>query len=212
MEALFLSAFGIGLTFSAVPGVITVEAIRRGMARGIRPALSLEFGSLIGDATWALIALIGLAFLFQNQLVTLALSCFGCFLMLRLAWSAFQSAQKTFAFDTPQLNTKGDFAAGAALSLSNPQNLTFWLGMGSTVIGLGFLNPKPEHLVVFFMGYMAACTFWCFFFAGLVNWGRKWINQRFFRWINLLCALFLTYLAINLLAGALQLALQSLAG
>lgn len=98
-----------------------------------------------------------------------------------------------------------DFIAGAALSLSNPQNLTFWLGMSGTVISLGFLNPEPLHLLVFFIGFMTAQVCWCFFFAGLVGLGRQFLNQRFFRWVNLTCALILAWLGVQLLIGTLHL-------
>ena len=59
--------------------------------------------------------------------------------------------------------------AGAMLSLSNPQNITFWLGMSGTIIGIGFLDPQPVHLLVFFVGFMTAQVCWCFFFATVVE-------------------------------------------
>ena len=99
------------------------------------------------------------------------------------------------------------FAAGAMLSLSNPQNITAWLGMSGTIIGLGFLNPQPIHLLVFFVGFMTAQVCWCFFFATVVEYGRRLLNQRVFRWINLTCAAVLAYLGGALLLQTLQMAL-----
>jgi chemosensory pili system protein ChpE/L-lysine exporter family protein LysE/ArgO len=93
---LFFSAFVMSIAFAAQPGVITFESIRRGLARGWRAALHLEFGSLVGDATWAIIALIGVSFLFQHQLIALGLSLFGCGLLLRLAWDAWKAARKEY--------------------------------------------------------------------------------------------------------------------
>src|SRR2546423_3713334 len=65
MFLLFLSAFGLGLAFCAPPGAVTAEALRRGLARGFRPALLMQLGSLIGDAPWAALALTGAAWLAQ---------------------------------------------------------------------------------------------------------------------------------------------------
>jgi chemosensory pili system protein ChpE len=205
METLFFSAFTMSIAFAAQPGVITFEAIRRGVTRGWRSALHLEFGSLVGDATWALVALIGVAFLFQNRTVALAFSVFGCYLLLRLAWGAWKSSQNEVHHDHTPTSDSGDFLAGAALSLSNPNNLTFWLGMSGTVISLGFLNPQPSHLLVFFVGFMLAQVCWCFFFAGLVSVGRKYLNQRLFRLVNMACAGFLAYIGFNLVVGTIQL-------
>ena len=65
MVSLFVSAFGVGLAFCAPPGVITAEALRRGLSRGFWSALLLELGSLIGDAAWAALALTGAALLVE---------------------------------------------------------------------------------------------------------------------------------------------------
>ncbi len=193
MEELFISAFGMSIAFAAQPGVITFEAIRRGVQRGWRAALQIEFGSLVGDATWALMAWIGVSVLFQNKLISLVLSMLGCYLLLRFAWEAWKTSHETFTISTPQANIRGDFATGAALSLSNPQNLTFWLGMSGTVIGLGFLNPEPMHLLVFFTGFMFAQVCWCFFVAGLIGYSRQFMTPRLYRWLNIASAVILAY-------------------
>ena len=93
------------------------------------------------------------------------------------------------------------------LSLSNPQNITFWVGMSGTIIGIGFLNPEPIHLLVFFAGFMIAQVCWCFFFATVVEFGRKLLNQRLYRWINLACAGFLAYMGFKLLLQTVELTL-----
>ncbi len=61
MPLLFVSAFGLGLAFCAPPGAVTAEALRRGLERGFWSVLLLELGSLVGDATWAALALFGAA-------------------------------------------------------------------------------------------------------------------------------------------------------
>src|SRR5947208_3018976 len=92
MASLFISAFLIGIAFCAPPGAITAEAIRRGVRGGFRPALFVEFGSLIGDATWAIIALVGLAVLVQLPFARLGLGLLGAALLLYLAWGALKEA------------------------------------------------------------------------------------------------------------------------
>jgi chemosensory pili system protein ChpE len=205
METLFFSAFVMSITFAMQPGMVTFESIRRGLERGWRAPLVLLFGSLVGDATWALIALIGVSFLFQYQIIALGLSLFGCYLLLRFAWSAWKVSRQEINPEPGSASRAGDFVTGASLSLSNPQNISFWVGMSGTIIGLGFLNPEPSHLGIFFTGFMTAQVMWCFFFAALVELGRQFIDQRFFRWINLICAAVLAYLGIRLLIGTIRL-------
>src|SRR5262245_60928650 len=92
MLSLFLTSIWVGIVFCAPPGAITAEAIRRGMTRGFLPALFVEFGSLVGDATWAAIALVGLSFLVQNTVMRIVLALVGAALLLYLARSALQDA------------------------------------------------------------------------------------------------------------------------
>ena len=204
MDVLFISAFVMAISFAAQPGPIGFEALRRGISHGWGAALRVELGSLVGDGVWALIALIGAAILFQNPLVTLLLGFFGCGLLLRFAWDAWRASRSDVDIAAAGDARKNHFAAGAMLSLSNPQNVTAWLGMSGIIVGLGFLDPEPLHILVFFSGFMIAQVCWCFFFAILVEFGRRLLNQRVFRWINLACAIFLGYMGGSLLLRTLQ--------
>jgi hypothetical protein len=40
--------------------------------------------------------------------------------------------------------------------------------------------------------------------AGLIAWGRRFVNAAFFRWVNGLCGLFLGYLGFSLLWSTLH--------
>ena len=198
MLSLFISAFLIGIAFCAPPGAITAEAIRRGMHGGLRPALFVEFGSLIGDATWAMLALIGLAVLVQLPFARLGLGLIGAALLLYLGWGALKEA---YAGGTPKprvASGKGDFITGAFLSLGNPWNIVYWAGASSPLTTL-LAAPSFYRYVVFFLGFMLAAVFWCFFTASLIAWGRRFITPLFFRLVNLFCGLFLGYFGLQLL-------------
>src|SRR6185295_19020537 len=91
--SLFFSSFVLAIAFCAPPGVITAETVRRGAARGFIPALLVQLGSLVGDTTWAVIALTGLAFIVQNNTAKSLLSFIGILLMLKLAWDAIKDAR-----------------------------------------------------------------------------------------------------------------------
>jgi chemosensory pili system protein ChpE len=201
--ALFLYAFGLGLAFCAPPGVITTEAMRRGLSGGFWRALFLELGSLVGDATWAIVALTGAVFLVQNDSVRIGLSVAGVLFLAHLAWAA---AHDAYAGGLPKLSPaapRGDFAAGAALSLSNPMNIAFWLGVGGGVLSADASPPQPIDVAIFFGGFMLAAVAWCFFISGLIAWGRRFLTPGCFRAVNLLCALALTYFALDLARGTL---------
>jgi chemosensory pili system protein ChpE len=202
---LLISSFILAISFCAPPGIITAETVRRGSARGFIPALFVQFGSLVGDTTWAVIALTGLAFLIQNPVAKTVLSLIGIILMLKLAWDAFKDARdrKELSVSAPA-SARGDFASGAFLSLGNPLNIVFWTGLGTTVFASIAGGPQPIHFAVFFAGFLSGAVVWCFVMAGLVAWGRQWMTGGFFRWLNIGCSLVLAYFAIQLGLQTLQ--------
>src|SRR5690242_6872039 len=204
--SLFFSSFILAIAFCAPPGVITAETVRRGAARGFLPALLVQFGSLVGDTTWAIIALTGLSFLVQNNAATIVLSLIGILLMLKLAWDAIRDAHKGTILDreTPALSTRGDFANGAFLSLGNPMNIVFWTGLGTTVFSSISGKPQPMDFAIFFAGFLSGAILWCFIMAGLVAWGRKFVTQSFFRWVNFACGIALGFFALQLGLNLLQ--------
>jgi len=196
---LFISSFVLAIAFCAPPGVITAETIRRGAARGFVPALFVQFGSLVGDTTWAIIALTGLAFLVQNNIAKIILSLIGMLLMLKLAWDALKDAHHGRELETTSpASTRGDFTNGAFLSLGNPMNIVFWTGLGTTVFASISGKPEPVHFAVFFAGFLSGAILWCFLIAGLVAWGKKFITPNFFRAVNLICGIALGYFALQL--------------
>jgi chemosensory pili system protein ChpE len=198
---LFISSFILAIAFCAPPGVVTAETVRRGAARGFFPALFVQFGSLVGDTTWAVIALTGLAFVFQNNIAKLVLSLLGMLLMLKLAWDAFKDARHERELDmtSPTRRTsRGDFANGAFLSLGNPLNIVFWTGLGSTALTSLSDGPQPVHFAIFFAGFLGGAVLWCFFMAGLVAWGRRFVTPAFFRWVNVCCGSALSFFALQL--------------
>ena len=196
---LFISSFVLAIAFCAPPGVITAETVRRGAARGFIPALFVQFGSLVGDTTWAMIALTGLAFLIQNNIARTVLSLIGIILMLKLAWDAIKDARHGKELDiSSSASTRGDFASGAFLSLGNPLNIVFWTGLGTTVFASITGGPHLIHFVIFFAGFLGGAVVWCFFMAGLVAWGRRFITPLFFRWVNFICGIALSFFALQL--------------
>jgi threonine/homoserine/homoserine lactone efflux protein len=197
---LFLSAFGLGLAFFATPGAVTAQLLRRGLEQGFLSALSLQLGALIGVTLWAIIAFIGASMLAQNIFARVILGTVGILLLLLLTWQALKAAYRGKIGAAKTLSTRGDFALGAAISLANPLPLAFWLGIGSTVITTGGTTaPDPRNLVVFLAGFLCSALLWCFFMAGLLAWGRRFVTPLFFRLLSLICGLALGFFALKLL-------------
>jgi chemosensory pili system protein ChpE len=204
---LFATSFVLGIVYCAPPGIVTVEAVRRGMVRGFWGTLLVELGSLIGDATWAILALTGLAFLIEIPVVGLILGGIGVLFLFYLAWTAIRDGIRKKMPETSVSSSKSDFATGAFLSLGNPFTLAFWLGIGATTLSTTAPDQGWTRFVIFFSAFMLGALLWCFILAFLVLWGRKLLKPEFFRWVNLACGIFLAYFGIGLLRKIIQISL-----
>jgi len=203
VTALFLSAMGLGIAFCLPPGAVTAEAIRRGLRGGYWAVLRLELGSLIGDATWAALALVGAAFLVQAPVARVTLGVCGGLLLLWLAFQAFQGARSGDVPKASPDSSRRDFTTGALLSLTNPLSIAFWLGVGGASVATQSSRPEPMDFVIFFGGFLLSCFLYCFAAAAVIAWGRALLRPRFFRVVYVLSGLGLLYFGGRLIVRTL---------
>ena len=84
--SVLIAAFLLGLVFNAAPGAIFAETVRRGATGGFRPALAVQIWSLVGDATWAVLGLLGVGLLLQVDLLKWPVGLAGSAYLLWLSW------------------------------------------------------------------------------------------------------------------------------
>lgn len=205
MLTLFAAAFLFGLAFNAAPGPVTAETLRRGLSGGFGPALSVQIGSLVGDLSWAVLGLAGAGAALSVPTLRVPLEVAGGALLLWLAWGAWRDArtaggrfEAAATADGAAAARRGGFAAGAALSLSNPQNVSFWAALAAPMAALGVAGMWTAEAAVFLGGFAASSVAWCFAAAGIVAWCRAALTPALHRVLNLGCALALA--AFGLLA------------
>ena len=197
MLSFCLMSLLLGIAFSAPPGVVTAEAVRQGIKGGFWAAFLVELGSMAGDAIWAIIALTGGAVLVQNRVVQTSLGLAGAIFMLTLAILAFRDAARIKIPEITETTQNSNLLHGLLLSLGNPFSIAFWLSVGSTIIPNLIAHPILIHYVLFFLSFMLGVLMWGFILAGLISRGRKYLKPLFFRWVNILCGLFLGWFAVQ---------------
>ncbi|MBR2173852.1 LysE family transporter [Sphingopyxis sp.] len=197
MTELFVHAFILGFLFNAMPGAILTESLRRGIRGGFRPALEVQMGSLAGDFIWAVLGLLGAGVLFTLPQVEKPLAIAGAVLLGWIAWQALRDGLSPMpAYDpfSPATGGQSAVTTGAALSLANPQNISYWTGLGGTITTLGVAaNPCWTAFTVFLTGFMASSVLWCFVCAGAIAWTRSFIGPRTWMILNIGCAVGLAY-------------------
>ena len=187
----------MGVAFAAPPGAVTAETFRRGARGGFALALRVQLGSLIGDATYALLALAGLAALAQNPGLQFVLGSFGALFLLYLAWSSFQSAFAPVAMiseGTPfggglaNDERRSAFLSGMGISLANPWAIAFWLSLGGALASLGVAVAGPFAIAFFFASFMLGAALWSFALAVFVGRMHSLMRPAFFRVVSIVCA------------------------
>jgi chemosensory pili system protein ChpE len=198
MLALFISAFFLGLVFNAAPGAVFAETVRQGVGGGFRPALAVQIGSLVGDALWAVLGLLGIGLLLQLDGLRWPVGVAGAAYLLWLAWDSWRAASREFSItDSGEVQQKRALRAGVTLSVTNPQNVAYWAAIGSAMGAVGVHEPSMADYGVFFAGFMASSVLWCFFCAAVVDRVFKRAGMRWARVTYKLCALAFLALALG---------------
>ena len=177
-------AFSLGVAFSAPPGIVTAEAIRRGITGGFVSAVLVGVGSLIGDAVYAALALGGLTALSGYPVARSVIGICGALLLFWLAYDALR-AQVPTVNPSPK---RSDFIVGAALSLTNPWAIAFWLGFGGVLLSAGIRNPQaklPLLLAMFLIGALV----WSLILSLMIALARRFVNAVLFRIVSVCSAL-----------------------
>jgi chemosensory pili system protein ChpE len=199
MTTLFLSAFFLGLIFNAAPGAVFAETIRQGVRGGFKPAFAVQIGSLVGDALWALLGLVGIGLLLQLDALRWPVGLAGAAYLLYLAWDSWKAASQEFSVELRDASPsqKSALRSGVVLSVTNPQNIAYWAAMGSALGAVGISEPTSKDYAIFFAGFMASSILWCFVCAGLVD---RVFRRAGIRWAKLtykLCAIAFLLLALS---------------
>lgn len=196
---LFITAFVMGLAFCGPPGAVFAMSARRGAAHGFIAALMVLFGSLVGDAFWAVLGLSGAGLLMQIPAIHGIVGTAGAAL---LGWLGLQALRDAWLNHSPVAapsSAGSDFTVGAVLSLTNPQAVAYWIAFGGAIQAIvGHAAAFPEF-VVFFAGFMVACIVYCFLAAGFISGARRLLTDNLYRIVNALCGVALAGFALLLL-------------
>lgn len=94
MLSLFVAAFFyLGCCSTPLPARCSRKRCGRGARGGFRPALSVQLGSLAGDALWAVLGLAGVGLLAQAESLRVPVGVAGVLYLLWLAIDSWRAAR-----------------------------------------------------------------------------------------------------------------------
>lgn len=194
LEVIFIG-MTMGLAFAAPPGIVTAETLRRGLRGGFAHALSVQAGSLIGDAGYAVVALAGLATILQSPFAQLLVGAAGTVLLVYLAWQAFIASARIEIAGGRTGGYRESFLSGMLLSLTNPWAIAFWVSIGGSFVALGFRSSGEVSLA--FASFIAGAVLWSLVLSALIARSRLILSPRTFSVVSVVCSALLAAFAVG---------------
>ncbi|HLF25032.1 MAG TPA: LysE family transporter [Anaerolineae bacterium] len=190
----------IAISFSAPPGPVTLETVRRGVRGGFGPALHVQLGSILGDLLWCCVALLGLAPLAQVAWLRGALAVAGVLVLVYLGVLGIRDALKAPGVPTVEATRSRDgaFRSGIFISMANPMAVGYWLSVGGALIGAGAIGASTAQTVWFVAGFAGGTLVWAFAMAFAVRWSKRIMTPAIFRLVNLVCGMALLLFSVTL--------------
>jgi len=137
----------IGLSLAVPPGpvnaVIAAESVKRSYVNGIKVGL----GAMTADGTFLVITLIGVAVLFNNDLVKLVVSLAGGLILAYMAIGILKDFRKPI-MEGARENVKSYYLTGVAIGFTNPAAILWWITAGAALIA----STNIYGIVGFFIG------------------------------------------------------------
>jgi threonine/homoserine/homoserine lactone efflux protein len=192
MLELLAAGFLIGLTHAMPPGPITIEVLRRGAVEGLASALKVDAGSVVADAVFFLLIIIGLMQIINSSEGRLLIWAFGCIMLLALGVRGLYKAlrkKKLAAGVKSDGSSKRDlppFLTGFMICITSPFAIMWWAGIfaGSTTL----IQPGYDTMTVVFVGIALAVLAW-YALVGLSGAvGRKLVSGRGIEALSVVCS------------------------
>ncbi|KRB60147.1 lysine transporter LysE [Rhizobium sp. Root708] len=177
MLLLFLKGALLGVIITAPLGPIGMLCINRTLERGFAAGFSCGFGTAVGDASYALVAVTGIA-VFQQTMsaATLPLAIGGGLLLLWLGYRGLNH-DPIQAADIKAGGLLGTTLATFLLTVSNPATI---LSFGALFAGFGLTEETRRFSsAVIVGGVFSGSLAWWFFLSGAVSLARRRLPQDF---------------------------------
>ncbi len=142
-----LAGILIGLSLAIPPGpvnaVIAAESVKRSYVNGIKVGL----GALTADATYLVVALIGVAVLFNNDKVKMVVSLVGGVILAYMAIGILKDFRKPIS-ENEKKDIKNYYLTGVAIGFTNPAAILWWITAGAALIA----STNIAGIAGFFLG------------------------------------------------------------
>lgn len=198
LEPLSLFAVGFMAALSGVlmPGPVFVFILHQSMLKGFKAGVLAASAHAVVAVMIVILAVVGLAPLFESQAFQLYIGAIGGFSLIVLGSIIIKSSRKSSEFgERNSTISVGPFTGGLIVSLANPAFFLWWAVIGLPMLGYVMDRGGVLGVLSWMVGSLAAIFAWYGGIAYASARGRKHVEKLLFP-IALACGLFLIFMGI----------------
>lgn len=183
---IFLSYVLLGLSLAIPVGSLTVEMIKRGIRNGFWHCWGVGLGGMIADVILMTLIYAGVAQFLVTETAKLFLWSFGFIILLYIGYESIRDASRPIivsGFKEEPLWKS--FVVGFTITLANPINLIFWIGIYGSVLASVLTKVSFQQSLLYSSGIFLGLTLWDVIVSLIVHISRKAMNATVIRWFSI---------------------------
>ena len=151
-------AIALGIA-AAIPGPGVIALVARALGSGLKPAIPMMLGLVLGDVLYLSAAVLGLAFIASTfGQVFVVIRYAGAIYLLYIAWKFLRAGSDIQAIESRQSGgALAAFLSGLAVTLGNPKVIVFYLALLPTILDLKSVSV-PDLAILIGLTAMVLCV------------------------------------------------------
>jgi len=203
---LLVASFLAALAGAVSPGPVFAVTVAESAKRGYRAGPLIVTGHFILEAIIVSVLFIGLGSLLASEQARMAIGYGGGAALISmgvyLAWSSRNVRLEADRSGSHRFSSYGSIVSGFLTSCSNPYVPLWWLAIGVPIMYQSLEIAGILGFALFLIGHGAADMGWFSSIAYCVDRGRRFMSDRFLRYLIVGSALFLVCLGIYFIGSS----------
>jgi len=206
LMGLLVASFLAALAGAVSPGPVFAVTVAESVKRGYRAGPLIVLGHFILEAIIVSVLFIGLGSLLASNQAMMAIGYGGGAALISmgiyLAWSSRNVSLQAERSGSHRFSSYGSIMSGFLTSCSNPYVPLWWLAIGVPIMYKSLEVAGVLGFALFLIGHGAADMGWFSSIAYCVDRGRRFMSDRFLRYLVIGSALFLMGLGIYFIGSS----------
>ncbi|RPI84830.1 MAG: hypothetical protein EHM41_12360 [Chloroflexi bacterium] len=188
----------LGITLAAPLGPASLAVIQSGLRQGFLRAALTGIGITLADTTYLLVVFFGLSEFIEYTVVKASIWVCGTLVLFYLAVQSFRDAGGRFEFaQAGSPVSRNPVLVGYLVNISNPLAIVFWVGIFGSLLSASTGNMTRMEALFSSSTILIGILSWHVSMSFVSQWGRRFLNTKTAKVINVIAGLALTFFALR---------------